>query len=124
MVPPIYANASNVSSSLHDRPDGHDPRDQYVGRKRIDVPMKGTFLLLTMSSYLHYYLITPAVRNYLLTSLLRIPWLGLAAKDAQAGRITKVRFNCLRLSRAVDANDAVIHLRQFSLHKKIVPWET
>ena len=25
-----------------DRPDGHDPRDQYVGHKRIDVPVVPT----------------------------------------------------------------------------------
>merc|ERR1712032_819028 len=32
LVPPVQ------KSSLSDRPDGHDPRDQYVGHKRIDFP--------------------------------------------------------------------------------------
>lgn len=32
LVPPVK------KKSLQDRPDGHDPRDQYVGHKRIDFP--------------------------------------------------------------------------------------
>ena len=66
------------------RPDGHDPRDQYIGHKRIDVPIIET-----------------------------------RGKD-----IAEVRFNCIRLIRYNGAhpNDNV-HIRQFSLHKKVVPWE-
>merc|ERR1712050_732121 len=33
LVPPVQKK-----KSLQDRPDGHDPRDQYVGHKRIDFP--------------------------------------------------------------------------------------
>lgn len=33
LVPPVQP-----TPSLQDRPDGHDPRDQYVGHKRIDIP--------------------------------------------------------------------------------------
>jgi alpha-L-fucosidase len=32
----------NHSKALGDRPDGHDPRDQYVGHKRIDLPVVPT----------------------------------------------------------------------------------
>jgi alpha-L-fucosidase len=39
LVPPVQPpNATR----LRDRPDGHDPRDQYVGHKRIDVPIVPT----------------------------------------------------------------------------------
>jgi len=38
LVPPVVRNASRVG----DRPDGHDPRDQYLGHKRIDVPVVNT----------------------------------------------------------------------------------
>ena len=31
-----------VAEEVGDRPDGHDPRDQYVGHKRIDVPVVRT----------------------------------------------------------------------------------
>jgi hypothetical protein len=30
------------AGALTDRPDGHDPRDQYIGHKRIDVPIVPT----------------------------------------------------------------------------------
>merc|ERR1712217_721635 len=33
LVPPVQKK-----THLRDRPDGHDPRDQYVGHKRIDLP--------------------------------------------------------------------------------------
>lgn len=33
LVPPVWAN-----NTFQDRPDGHDPRDQYIGHKRIDFP--------------------------------------------------------------------------------------
>merc|ERR1712217_409926 len=33
LVPPVQKK-----THLQDRPDGHDPRDQYVGHKRIDFP--------------------------------------------------------------------------------------
>ena len=83
LVPPLYANASAPASSLGDRPDGNDPRDQYVGRKRIDIPLL----------------------------------------EARGLPIEQVRFNCNRLAESVDADDKVIHLRQFSVHRKLVPWE-
>jgi hypothetical protein len=41
LVPPVHKNKT-ATSSLHDRPDGHDPRDQYVGHKRIDTPIVAT----------------------------------------------------------------------------------
>ena len=39
----VFANGTvacdgGERGALGDRPDGHDPRDQYVGHKRIDVP--------------------------------------------------------------------------------------
>lgn len=40
LVPPVLPR--NHSSGVGDRPDGHDPRDQYVGHKRIDVPIVPT----------------------------------------------------------------------------------
>ena len=40
LVPPVVRNAS--AAGLGDRPDGNDPRDQYVGRKRIDLPVVAT----------------------------------------------------------------------------------
>jgi alpha-L-fucosidase len=42
LVPPVIKNSSVSVSGVGDRPDGHDPRDPYVGHKRIDVPLKGT----------------------------------------------------------------------------------
>lgn len=89
LVPPVVAGpppppvTAEQPHRVTDRPDGHDPRDQYIGHKRIDIPM--------------------------------VPTLGL--------NIAEVRFNCLRLITSVDADDADVYLRQFSLHKKIVPWE-
>jgi hypothetical protein len=35
LVPPVRRK----KLALKDRPDGHDPRDQYVGHKRIDYPV-------------------------------------------------------------------------------------
>jgi hypothetical protein len=87
LVPPVWKNktASTASTpSLGDRPDGHDPRDQYVGHKRIDVPI--------------------------------------ATVDTHKLAIEQVRFNCLQLVASVDAGDSDVHLRQLSLHKKLVPW--
>jgi hypothetical protein len=44
LVPPVVANKTHRTGSttngLHDRPDGHDPRDSHIGHKRIDVPYK------------------------------------------------------------------------------------
>ena len=37
-------------------------------------------------------------------------------------KIAQVRFKCIRVTLAVDPAEDV-YLRQFSLHKKIVPWE-
>ena len=43
---------------------------------------------------------------------------------AVAGKkIAKIRFNCIRLVESVGTGDEVIHIRRFSLHKKVVPWE-
>jgi alpha-L-fucosidase len=36
LVPPVFANGTH---GLGDRPDGNDPRDQYIGRYRIDQPV-------------------------------------------------------------------------------------
>ena len=69
-------------SGLQDRPDGKDPRSQYIGYKRIDTPLPGT-----------------------------------AGLD-----IAQIRFNCIRVVANVDPT-ANVFLRQFSVHKKIVPWE-
>ena len=41
LVPPVKAS-DILTTSLRDRPDGHDPRDQYVGHKRIDTPVVPT----------------------------------------------------------------------------------
>ena len=80
LVPPVYRKP------LGDRPDGHDPRDQYVGHKRIDTPVVPT-----------------------------------SGPDAIA--IEQVRFNCHRvLARPELGLSTHVHLRQFSLHKKRVPW--
>jgi alpha-L-fucosidase len=40
LVPPVWAN--KTPPGVGDRPDGHDPRDQYIGRKRIDTPIAPT----------------------------------------------------------------------------------
>lgn len=37
--------------------------------------------------------------------------------------VDQVRFNCLRLMLSVEEGDEYFYLKQFSLHKKIVPWE-
>lgn len=42
LVPPVVKNstaARGVGGSAGDRPDGNDPRDQYIGRYRIDTPV-------------------------------------------------------------------------------------
>ena len=36
LVPPVVPQHPH---NLGDRPDGHDPRDQYIGHKRIDLPL-------------------------------------------------------------------------------------
>ena len=43
----VFANGTvacdgGERGALGDRPDGHDPRDQYIGHKRIDVPVVNT----------------------------------------------------------------------------------
>ena len=38
LVPPVVKNATAVG----DRPDGNDPRDQYLGLRRIDTPVVDT----------------------------------------------------------------------------------
>lgn len=42
LVPPVWANHSHAPAPLRDRPDGNDPRDSHIGRKRIDVPVVKT----------------------------------------------------------------------------------
>lgn len=54
LVPPVQLSASSTQSAVGssdfgaermraaDRPDGSDPRDQYIGHKRIDVPIVNT----------------------------------------------------------------------------------
>ena len=74
---------SGGAGRLSDRPDGHDPRDQYVGHRRIDTGVVDTTKL----------------------------------------SIAQVRFNCIRVTKAADPADGV-YLRQFSLHKKVVPWSS
>jgi len=95
LVPPVHKKkktpsltaSPTASPTVGDRPDGHDPRDQYVGRKRIDTPVVKT-------------------------------------SGPGAVRIAKVRFNCLRLVASVDdPRDSDVYLRQFSLHRRVVPWE-
>lgn len=94
LVPPVPAKKNgsswlaSASSSQQpgdrygDRPDGHDPRDSHVGRKRIDLPVVRT------------------------------------GHQEQGGvRVAEVRFNC------IDAFEAPVHLKGFSLHKRTVPWE-
>merc|ERR1712224_548350 len=79
LVPPVNA------TKLQDRPDGGDPRDQYIGHKRIDRPI--------------------------------VPASGPGRRE-----IEQVRFNCLRVVNSVDEGDDTVYLRQFSLHRKTVPW--
>ena len=96
LVPPVPAkkNGSSWSASASssqrlggrygDRPDGHDPRDSHVGRKRIDLPVVRTR----------------------------------TGHQGQGGvRVAEVRFNC------IEAFEAPVHLKGFSLHKRTVPWE-
>ena len=46
-MPPVQKNkTASAHAPLGDRPDGHDPRDQYVGHKRIDTPVVKTAGLL------------------------------------------------------------------------------
>ena len=95
LVPPVQPpkppkphddDAPPSPAPLGDRPDGNDPRDQYIGHKRIDVPV--------------------------------VPTSG-----AGAVAVAQVRFNCIRLVASVDdPADSNVHLRRFSLHKKVVPW--
>ena len=89
LVPPVQSRSSRVDEatgrlSERDRPDGHDPRDQYVGHRRIDTPIVNGSVL---------------------------------------AEIAQVRFNCIRVTHNADPAEGVF-LRQFSLHKKIVPWES
>ena len=46
LVPPVQPNVSTPpraeQTRLTDRPDGSDPRDQYIGHKRIDIPTVDT----------------------------------------------------------------------------------
>ena len=84
LVPPVQKKVA--PRELGDRPDGHDPRDQYVGHKRIDVPV-------------------------------------VATSGRGAVPIERVRFNCIRVLRRPELGPtSQVHLRQFSLHKKRVPW--
>ena len=97
LVPPVLANntITNAGSgsgtgsgiahkaNVRDRPDGHDPRDSFIGHKRIDIPVV----------------------------------------DTHSIAVSRVRFNCLGLLPTVEANDAKVHLRSLSLHRKKVPWQ-
>ena len=88
LVPPVQPKPKPPPSiGFGDRPDGHDPRDQYVGHKRIDVPV--------------------------------VPTSGADAVD-----VAEVRFNCIRLvHQAALSTESHVHLAQFSLHRRRVPWE-
>jgi alpha-L-fucosidase len=89
LVPPVQPRPPSNESrmGLEDRPDGHDPRDQYVGHKRIDVPVVQT-------------------------------------SGVGAVIIEQVRFNCIRLvHQAALTPESLVHLAQFSLHRRRVPWE-
>ena len=87
LVPPVQAKAGSTDRvSVGDRPDGHDPRDQYVGHKRIDLPV-------------------------------------VQASGTGAVEMAELRFNCIRtIHRAGLTPNSTIYLRQFSVHKKRVPW--
>ena len=86
LVPPVLPRPPDAALGATDRPDGHDPRDQYIGHRRIDHPIVKTS--------------------------------GAGAVDIEA-----VRFNCLRLTEPVEPGGSV-YLRQFSVHKEIVPWKS
>jgi alpha-L-fucosidase len=104
LVPPVHLNKTTErrgqgrSLGLQDRPDGHDLRDQYIGHKRIDVPLA-----------------------------------SVPASGSGSVRIAQVRFNCLRLipdyhpnaesDAAAPGGAGHVHIREFSLHRKVVPWE-
>ena len=88
LVPPVQpippTPPSLGRSGFTDRPDGNDPRDQYIGYKRIDTPVVNTRGL----------------------------------------DIAEVRLNCVRLVENMeDQGDREVFIKQFSLHKKKVPWE-
>ena len=88
LVPPVQPRSPRVDEAAgrlggRDRPDGHDPRDQYVGHRRIDKPIVNGSVL---------------------------------------AEISQVRFNCIRTTHNADSAGGIF-IRQFSLHKKIVPWE-
>ena len=42
LVPPVPKKPPKAAGGLGDRPDGHDPRDSHIGRKRIDLPVVPT----------------------------------------------------------------------------------
>jgi hypothetical protein len=88
LVPPVQPKPKPPRGlGSDDRPDGHDPRDQYVGHKRIDVPV--------------------------------VPTSG-----PHAVAVAEVRFNCIRLvHQAALSAESHVHLVQFSLHRRRVPWE-
>jgi hypothetical protein len=74
LVPPVWKKLP-APAGMGDRPDGHDPRDSHIGRKRIDTPI------------------------------------------VSAVGVARVRLNC------IEAFQTPVHVRNFSLHQKVVPWE-
>lgn len=71
LIPVIHKN-----KTLGDRPDGHDPRDQYVGHKRIDFPIVNTSAIKVSSVRLscHRAMMEPVnIRSFSLHKK-SVPW--------------------------------------------------
>jgi hypothetical protein len=82
-----------------------DPRDSFIGHKRIDFPGAGRMGDAQHGCALWYA-----------DARCRC-WAVIAASGAAAVPVAAVRFNCLA------ALEEPVYLRSFSLHRKVVPWE-
>mgnify|MGYP000571699837 FL=1 len=74
LVPPALKNGTKPNYG--DRPDGHDPRDQYVGHKRIDFPVINTTEIQVEAvrfNCIQSFTPTVAIRSFSLHKK-QVPW--------------------------------------------------
>ena len=116
LVPPVH------KKTLSDRPDGHDPRDQYVVSCSLTCNIEFTFNSYLNVKFKHHDHPDWFGFTIVMQGHKRIDFPIISTSGSSAPKIEEVRFNCIRLMNRGLPADTEVHLRQFSLHRKNVPW--
>jgi hypothetical protein len=106
LVPPVIKNTTAPTApTFSDRPDGHDPRDQYIGTYQIDKQTDDLRRVLLVRVF--------PICFYTGHKRIDMP----IVNGTKTNGIAKVRFNC------IESLADPVYISSFSLHKKSVPWE-